>query len=255
MTTDTQQDLVPMDDRPTEVGRVEVAPLAHMDPQALISAGIERGLPAETMERLVALAERMEDRAARQAWVDAMNRFQSACPVIPRWKAGAKSQYAPLEYINRRIRPIMDQCGLSWTATTETTPSSVRVTVHVRHRNGHAEPTTSEFPIDAGGSGMSKAHQTGSAISYATRYALCAALGIVTGGEDDDGDAAGASGGLITDEQAANIEALVSEVSDDPARDLARLCQWKKAADVTQIRARDYADVVRKLERRRGGGK
>jgi len=61
--------------------------------------------------------------------------------------------------------------------------------------------------------GKRDAHSTGSAISYAKRYALCAALGIVT--EDDDGQAAqkaaqkeqkGYKPRTITDEQYQELE-------------------------------------------------
>jgi hypothetical protein len=51
----------------------------------------------------------------------------------------------------------------------------------------------------------------GSASSYAKRYATCAALGIVTG-EDDDGLAAGTS--YVTKEQADELVAILDKLAD-----------------------------------------
>lgn len=52
----------------------------------------------------------------------------------------------------------------------------------------------------------------------------------------------------ITDDQAANIEALISEVGAD----INKFLVFIKARSVSEILAKDYENVVRQLERRRG---
>ncbi len=58
----------------------------------------------------------------------------------------------------------------------------------VHHREGHSERTEFLVPIDVQAR-MNDAQKAGSALTYGRRYALCAALGIVTAEEDDDGRA------------------------------------------------------------------
>ena len=53
-----------------------------MNPQALIARAIDAGASVDTIERLTALAERMHATMAKQAWHEAMARFQGECPAI-----------------------------------------------------------------------------------------------------------------------------------------------------------------------------
>jgi hypothetical protein len=60
----------------------------------------------------------------------------------------------------------------------------------VTHCEGHAEFTAFEVPIDAS-SYMSPAQKVASALTYTKRYTLMNALGVVTIGDDDDGEGVG----------------------------------------------------------------
>lgn len=82
----------------------------------------------------------------------------------------------------------------------------------------------------------------GSALSYCRRYSLMAACGIAP--EDDDGNAASKT---ITQEQAANIEALAEEVGK-PVADIAKYFGIKKLADLP---AAKYDSIIKTLEKRR----
>jgi hypothetical protein len=129
----------------------------------------------------------------------ALAAFQSECPPIPKTRTakipgkgdggagGYSYKYADLGDILDAIRPVLATHGLSFTQAALTNGSQVGCRTTVHHDSGGAiegEPLT----LNAGPSPQT----AGSALTYARRYSLTAALGIAT--EEDD-DAAGATYG------------------------------------------------------------
>ena len=99
---------------------------------ALLLAVLERGkdIDVEVIERIVALKERTDDRAATRSMYDAIASFQSKCPPIPKTrrveyasrKGGTVSySYAPLEEIAAVIRePLFEnRLGYTWDSKTD----------------------------------------------------------------------------------------------------------------------------------------
>lgn len=84
----------------------------------------------------------------------------------------------------------------------------------------------------------------GSALTYARRYSLMAACGIAP--EDDDGNAASKT---ITDEQAANIEALAGEVG----KSIADIQKYFGVKATNKIPAAKYEAIIKSLEKKRSG--
>jgi len=82
----------------------------------------------------------------------------------------------------------------------------------------------------------------GSAMTYARRYSLMAACGIAP--EDDDGNAGSEK---ISQDQAANIEALADEVGKSPKN----ICEYFKVKKVADIPAAQYQRIVKSLEKQR----
>ena len=75
-----------------------------------ISQG-EAGVAA--LERLVAMRERAEDRAAARQYAEAVGRFQELCPVVGKNAAGAHgAAYATLDQVMGTIRPALAEAGL-----------------------------------------------------------------------------------------------------------------------------------------------
>ena len=96
-----------------------------------------------------------------------------------------KSKYSNIESVWDAIRLPMTCNGLTVWQDVTTEERSVAITTRIVHISGQWV----EFgPLSVP---MSKldAHGVGSAISYGKRYALCAAVGVVSGDEDDDGNA------------------------------------------------------------------
>jgi hypothetical protein len=91
--------------------------------------------------------------------------------------------FATLADLNEMARPVLAAHGLLITQTAATVGDEVAISTTVLHSSGQfvtAQPLT--LPVGK------TAQATGSAITYARRYALMAMLGLAT--EDDDGAAA-----------------------------------------------------------------
>jgi hypothetical protein len=97
-----------------------------------------------------------------------------------------KSKYSTLEDAWDSIRNLVGKYGLSIWQDVTTKDMSVSVSTLVAHTSGQwIEFGPFELPC------IKKDPQSiGSSCSYAKRYALCAAMGIVSSSEDDDGEKA-----------------------------------------------------------------
>lgn len=133
----------------------------------------------------------MENQNAPMAGLfDALSKAQAEFPKIVKNKyyklQGTKINYADLESILSTVRPILNQHGLSLTQTLqgETTNLGVAVETVIHYKDG-ASLHCGFITIPAS-KGVNVAQSLGSAITYARRYSLCAALGIATD-DDDDG--------------------------------------------------------------------
>lgn len=89
----------------------------------------------------------------------------------------------------------------------------------------------------------------GSALTYARRYGLMAACGIAP--EDDDGNAASKQRNerpaLITEKQAQDLDALISEVGADKTAFL----KFSKISKLSDMPAGDYEKAVAALNKKR----
>jgi hypothetical protein len=91
--------------------------------------------------------------------------------------------YADLEAVLSKARPILSDNGLAISQDVTTVDRSLNVATTIVHESGESV-TLGPLGFPAGGTPQ----QGGSAITYARRYALLAALGVAT--EDDDGQKA-----------------------------------------------------------------
>lgn len=221
---------------------------------SLVQFAIEQKVPVEMLERLVALQERVTDKAARAAFFGALKDFQAECPVIPKshtanvkTKSGASFRYtyADLGDIVETVRPLLHKHGLSYAWNSKVTENRLLCTCKLRHVEGHQEEAEFECPVESE-AGMSPAQKNGAALTYARRQSLVQVLGITTADEDTDGRAP-ASTEKITDSQAADLKSLADEVKADVSKFLLHL----KVPDLESIPASRYSEAVRLLERKR----
>jgi hypothetical protein len=104
------------------------------------------------------------------------------------------------------------------------------------HVKGHSETRSISLPADSSG-GKNSIQAVGSTTSYAKRYLVGMLLNIITKGEDDDANGAGAR---ITDEQAQQIEKLINQTGSDRRRFLTYI----GAESVEDIKLKDYGKAL-----------
>ena len=174
----------------------ETGPLVQtLNPETLIAKALESNVPVETLERLLAMRSELKAEQAQEAFNAAMSKFQSECPIIRKTReikvnGQVRSRYASLDDILEQVSPIMKECGLSYTVDTESKGNEVVIMFEVHHILGHSRLTRFTVPIEEVAY-MNDAQKTASALTFGKRYAFQNAFGILTGDQDDDGQASG----------------------------------------------------------------
>ena len=234
--------------------------MTTQDPVAMVQSAIASGYAPETLEKLMALAERYEANNARKAFYEALSAFRSEAPRIEKnervnystQKGTTDYRHSTLDNVVAQVSPVLARYGLSFRWDLEQVEGgALRVGCIVSHRDGHYEVTHLQSGRDESGQ-KNNLQALGSAQTYLERYTLMAALGLSAAAPDDDG--AGAANNppdpgneYITEQQAADIDALIDEIGVDRTAFL----KWAKVNKVSDIKARAYPEVVRRLEERR----
>jgi len=170
--------------------------LMIVDSQTLIAKAIDKDVPVETMERLLAMRTQLKEEYAKEQFFLALAKLQSKMPEIkktkPVYKKNSKEvmyYYAPIESIIKQVKTYIEQNGFSYQfkPIKDKESKNLIMTCIVNHALGHSESTGIEIPIDNGY--MTDIQKTGSTNTYGKRYSFCNAFGIMTGDEDDDGAA------------------------------------------------------------------
>lgn len=188
--------------------------------EELLTKAIDKGVPVETMERLLAMRRELRAEQAKVQFDQAIARFQSACPEIAKTKEVKTSngqvayRYAPIESIVSQVKNLLGENLLSYSFETETKENAVKVVCVVKHQDGHSEHFSVEVPLGNKTNVMSASQVVAAAITFAKRYAFCNAFGIMTGEEDTDA------------KQVAEKEQVMLDVSHEntgsPSEDLER---------------------------------
>jgi len=174
------------------IGRVEPA---SPDPESLIAMAITEKLPVETMERLLAMRTQLKQEKARESFFDALAKFQSKCPVIPKTKiarnkdGSVRYRYAPLEDIIERVGPILKRHGFSYTLEPIKEENMIGTVCTLHHREGHSENARFVVPIDDNPY-MTMSQRYASTLTFTSKYSFCAVTGILTGDDEADVDTA-----------------------------------------------------------------
>lgn len=204
-------------------------------------AALNPDIDIAKLQQLLDMQERIIARDAKAAYSAAFAAMQPDLPVIQergsiKDRSGrVQSTYALWEDVNAAIKPVLAQHGFGLQFRTETLDGKVRVTGILRHRTGHSEETFIELPADTSGS-KNAVQAIGSSYSYGKRYTSFALLNLSsTFSEDDDGQAGG-NGGMITEEQVAELLDLIAETDSD----IALFCKWMHVEAVNQIAHKDF---------------
>ena len=217
---------------------------------ALIREAMASGANPEHLRELLAVRREWEADEARKQFNLAVSEFQRRAPIIEKGDKAHNKEYARMDRIWRTIRPLLTELGLSVTfQICELRDGLCHIEGQLRHRAGHGEKLVQDIPLPEKVPGQNLAQQAGSASTYAKRYALTAALGIVTG-DDDDGHAAGTT--FVTHDQANEIAELVDVCRGLDGFNEPALWKWAGATCAQEVPANRFADVIGALKRKLG---
>lgn len=216
-------------------------------PLDMLNRAMEKGVSAEELDKYIDLHSKWEAKEAERAFIAAMSRFRSEPILIEKTKVvsfgNTNYQYAPLDQIIAAALPALSANGLShrWETTQE--GAQITVTCVLTHEQGHNVKTSlTATPDDSGGKNSIQA--IGSTVSYLEKYTFMAATGLAASDMDND---AVPPAETITDDQVANLEALIDEVNADRSAFLA-YCQIDS---LDNLPISMYKTAVQALERKR----
>ena len=223
-----------------------------MTPMAMIDRAVTSGASIETLERLMALQERWEAGHAKKAFDAALAAAKGEIPTISKnrevgydHKNGAGNtsyRHEDLAEIARTVDPILAKFGLSYRfRTTSEVNQPIIVTCILSHRDGHSEENTLMAGKDESGK-KNSIQAIGSTITYLQRYTLKAALGLAAS-NDDDGKHSD-DGQSITEDQLAELTALIDETDTD----IATFCRVCKVEFLAELPAASFAAAMAKLQ-------
>lgn len=163
-----------------------------LNAEKLIARAIDKNVPVETMEKLLAMRTQLKEEYAREEYFKALAEFQAECPVIKKTKevmnkenTAVRYRYAPLESIVGQIKILIEKHGFSYTVNAHADVGYQTAVCTIHHKAGHSESSEFKAPIDPKAY-MNTIQSNMSSLTYAKRYAFCNAFGIMTGDEDND---------------------------------------------------------------------
>ncbi|MGB1014982.1 MAG: ERF family protein [Nannocystaceae bacterium] len=236
--------------------KVEASPLMPADSAGItqwMQAAIENNM-VDAIEKLVALQERAEDRAAERQFNAALHRFQMECPPIRKTKTvGDASRggnklhysYAPLDEISLTIREPLHNNGFTYTWDSEETDGRVIARCTLRHNAGHSSTATFSSPV-GGTRAMSGSQQSSAALTVAKRQSLVQVLGLTQVDKDTDNSMIGV-GERIDDGQLSDLQLALENVGAD----VEKFCKMFRVGCLSDMAAIDFSRAMKWIELRK----
>ena len=261
LTRETEQREQPIESLP---------PAPPSDSPSTVLALIEKvaldpGADVEKLERVMAMYERLKTKEAELAYNAAKGRILKKLAGInivknrsilheidkgrPQKGVFAGFKYAPLEEIDKHLRPLLAEEAMDLSYSAEPGEGGdILIRGRLKHLpGGHYEDFFMPAPPDTTG-GKSNVQAVGSTNSFLRRYVVCNIFNIVVVGDDDDGN-----GGTIDEAQTKTILDLIKTAKVGP-----KFLKYMKAqsveeagsleAAVATIAARDYHKAISTLE-------
>lgn len=220
-----------------------VATTRPATPMEMLASAIERGMPPETLDKFMAMAERWQANQERMAFNASIAAAKAEIPVIIKNATGHNNKkYADFAAYARVVDPILGKHGLGYRFRTVQDDKMIRVTCVLFHKDGHSEDNTLAGGADQTGN-KNAIQAIGSTLTYLQRYTLVQALGLAAA-EDDDGKAAG-NGAPITAEQAKAIRDTIDEINVVGTE--ARLLRWARVDEIEDIPHAKYEAALANL--------
>lgn len=226
-------------------------------PMQMLAHAMERGADLDQLQKLMDLQERYEANQARKAFVQAMADFKASPPEILKRKhveyttskGTTKYDHATLADVCTAAIQGLARVGISHRWDVKQDGGRIQVTCILTHQQGHSESVSMSSGVDDSG-GKNAIQAIGSATTYLSRYTLLAATGLAAADMDDDGRKS-EQAEYITDKQAADLQAKITEVGANEAQFL----RFLKVEKLEDLPASKYTAAIRALEDKARGAK
>ena len=158
----------------------------------LIMMAVQGAVDVTVLEKLIALKNAEEERAAKKEFDRQFALMQAKLPTIKKAKPVKDNDgkllyyYAPLEDIQTKCDPVIakHRFGYRWKETA--LDKGKRITI-VISGHGHSEETTFDVPEGQTNKVANQVQAQGSMTTFGHRYTYVAGFGITVEGQDDDG--------------------------------------------------------------------
>lgn len=253
------------DDRPTLAQGeivVEKAPARRagagnttaVNPMQMLALAVKQGVGIDQLTQLMALSERWQAGEARKAFDAAMSDAKAKIkPIIKNrtvdfpsrteGKARTHYQYEDLAAVAEAIDPILAEVGLSYRHRSKQEAKMLTITCIVSHRAGHFEETSLSAGYDESGN-KNSIQGVGSTATYLQRYTLKLALGLAAAKDDDGNNTDHKRSDTVSEKQAADLKALISEHGLNQAR----FMSYHQIDSLEEILAVNFDKVVEHIK-------
>ncbi len=217
-------------------------------PMGMIQHAVEQGHDLARIEKLMELERRWKADQAREAYYLALAEFKKKPVIVTKDRHNKQydSRYSSIGNFSNTVNAAMAPFGLNarWDIDQSV---SIQVTCILSHTLGHSESVSMSGPPDKSGS-KNPLQEIKSTITYLELSTLQAVTGVVSqdANVDDDGNSAIET---ISEQQAADLTALISEVELTPSRKKS-FFKWAKISAVEEMPAADYSfacDYLKKV--------
>lgn len=217
--------------------------------QVIERAALNPDIDVEKMERLLAMQERVMARRAEQEFNEALVAAKQEMPQVARdaRNSTTNSTYSRLETLAAAADPVIVKHGFVPSFGTDVSPldGHYRITCALSHVGGHTRNYHADIPSDLvgmkGNPNKTPTHAFGSTLSYGRRYLKLLIFDIATR-DDDDGNGA-ATGGVISDEQLAELRKMIADLNAEEPK----VCAFAKIDRLEDLPAKRFDWIVRAI--------
>lgn len=215
---------------------------------ALERAAKDPSVDISKMERLFAMRKEIVLEAAEAAFNQAMSSAQQEMRPIATDASNPQthSKYASYAQLDKSLRAIYTKHGFAISYDEADSPKAehIRVLAYVSHGGGFTRTYRIDMPADGkgakGGDVMTKTHAVGAASSYGMRYLLKRIFNVAVGEDDRDGN----EEPTITEKQAADLGALITEGGGD----ISKALRFLRVECLADIPAKNFDTVVAQIK-------
>lgn len=223
---------------------------ADNSPMQMLQTAITNKMDPAVIKDLMDLRDRWEAGEARKQYMEAIAAFKKNPPVVIKDMLNKQygSRYSSLANLVNTVNESMSVFGLNARWDFEQN-EKITVTCILSHVAGHSERVSLSGQPDTSGS-KNPIQQVKSTITYLKGATFEAITGIASrdGNADDDGNGASVGAEKVSKGQAANIEALITEIGEDCRKGFLK---YMKVNSVEDIAVQAYDDAIKALNKKR----